>query len=76
MALEAATKTVKVYKSQTVISVAEVEVAGNATDESALKYARAAEGMPNAPEYTEVDRRGTRLSLSEEIGKRETKKKA
>lgn len=61
---------VKVYRSETVVSVAEIEAP---TEDAALKFARAAEGMPNPPEYKEIERRGVRLSLSEDIGTRKPK---
>lgn len=63
---------VKVYKSETVVSVTEIEAQ---TDEQALKYARVSEGMPNSPEYKEVERRGVRFSLSPDIGTRQPKDK-
>ena len=58
---------VKIYKTETVVSVAEVEAP---TPEKALKFARASEGMPSEPVYAETERRNMRLSLSSEIGKR------
>lgn len=60
----------KVYKHETVTSVAEIEAP---SEEQALKFARVSEGMPGAPEYSEMSRRNPRLSASPEVT-RETKK--
>lgn len=61
---------VKVYKRETVISVAEVEVASEA---QAVKYVRAVEGTPSAVQFSEQTRNTTGISLSPEIGKRAAK---
>ena len=53
----------KVYKHETVTSVAEIEAAD---EQQAIRIARATEGSPQAPQYTESERRNARLSLSAE----------
>lgn len=53
---------VKIYKTETVVSVAEID---SPTPEQALKYAKAVEGMQHAPGYLVIGTRSTRFSLNE-----------
>lgn len=53
---------VKIYKHETVTSVAEVEAPSEA---QALRYARASQGMANGPEFKETSRSNPRISLKE-----------
>lgn len=61
---------VKVYRTETVVSVAEVEAL---SDQQALKVARATEGLQSMPQYQEIERRSVRLSLSIERAPRAPK---
>ena len=62
---------VKIYKHETILSVAEVEAP---TEAQAIRYARAAVGMDDEPKYQEQFRRNPRLSLSGEKEKGTTDK--
>lgn len=53
---------VKVYKHETVTSVAEIEAP---SEKQALQYARVTNGMGNAPEFSELTRTNPRISLKE-----------
>lgn len=58
---------VKVYKRETVISVAEVEVA---SESQAVKYVRAVEGTLASPSFTEQSRKVTAISLRADVGQK------